>query len=125
MGESVNTSVQGNLAAVMEYVPGGSLRAGLRRLQRSSGATQRLRASIALQAARGEPAVHLSASPDTAEKCRLSHTPFFGWLVLLMQAAQSCHGRVNVMKLILPRFPDGSISEPVLILPNLIGTQHI
>ena len=57
--------MQGNLASVMEYVPGGSLRVGLQKLQRTTGATQRLRASIALQAARGERALH---SP-----CQLRH----------------------------------------------------
>ena len=50
--------MQGNLASVMEYVPGGSLRLGLQKLQRTTGATHRLRASIALQAARGERALH-------------------------------------------------------------------
>ena len=50
--------VQGNLASVMEYVPGGSLRSGLQKLHRSCGASERLRACIALQAARGKTAMH-------------------------------------------------------------------
>ena len=54
----VNAWVQGNLSSVMEYVPGGSLRSGLQKLQRSTGATNRLRACIALQAARGEITLH-------------------------------------------------------------------
>ena len=61
----VSAWVQGNLSSVMEYVPGGSLRSGLQKLQRSTGATSRLRACIALQAARGEITVH---SPMAALK---------------------------------------------------------
>ena len=44
---------QGNLASVIEYVQGGSLRTGLQKLQRDISATDRFRAAIALQAARG------------------------------------------------------------------------
>lgn len=58
--------MQGNLATVMEYVPGGSLRTGLQKLQCTTGATQRLRACIALQAARGETAVR---PPRQARHC--------------------------------------------------------
>jgi hypothetical protein len=38
---------------VMQYMPGGSLRAGLRRLKHQGLLSARLRGAIALQAARG------------------------------------------------------------------------
>ena len=50
--------MQGNLSSVIEYVHGGSLKAGLQKLQRDISATERFRAAIALQAARGKEAVH-------------------------------------------------------------------
>ena len=49
---------QGNLSSVIEYVHGGSLKAGLQKLQRDINATERFRAAVALQAARGEEAMH-------------------------------------------------------------------
>lgn len=45
--------LQGTVSSVIEYMQGGSLRAGLQRLQSDNSATERLRAAIALQAARG------------------------------------------------------------------------
>lgn len=50
--------VQGNMSSVIEYVHGGSLKAGLQKLQRDISATERFRAAIALQAARGKEAMH-------------------------------------------------------------------
>ena len=49
---------QGNLSSVIEYVHGGSLKAGLQKLQRDINATERFRAAVALQAARGKEATH-------------------------------------------------------------------
>lgn len=46
-------SLQGSPASVMEYVPGGSLRAGLQALAALGGVPERLRVAAALQAARG------------------------------------------------------------------------
>lgn len=45
--------LQGTVSSVIEYMQGGSLRAGLKRLQSDNKATERFRAAIALQAARG------------------------------------------------------------------------
>ena len=43
---------------MIEYVHGGSLKAGLQKLQRDINATERFRAAVALQAARGKEATH-------------------------------------------------------------------
>ena len=43
---------------MIEYVHGGSLKTGLQKLQRDISATERFRAAVALQAARGKTAMH-------------------------------------------------------------------
>ena len=45
------------MSLVIEYVHGGSLKTGLQKLQRDISATERFRAAIALQAARGKEAM--------------------------------------------------------------------